>query len=188
MPLVLEVLVTVVMICILDHYLMSKWLRWSRGVLHLTWWASQMNFHGTCISSVMELKFVLTRSECFLNSRVIQLVFRLSFSPVYGTEFNLTSYIGRLTYDSDGNITGAAASLMNYVINFNVSVVDGEEVRTPVLYYPFRSHIRSGLLQGYHQTSNIRHTKSQNLNVSHHVLQLPLPNPLKPGVKSRMKM
>ena len=35
----------------------------------------------------------------------------------------------------------------------------------------------------YLQTSNISGTKSQNLNVSHLVLQLPLPNPLKPGVK-----
>ena len=43
---------------------------------------------------------------------------------------------------------------------------------------------------GLHQTSNtgIRHNKSQNLNVSRLVLQLSLPNPLKPGVKSRMKM
>ena len=40
----------------------------------------------------------------------------------------------------------------------------------------------------YHQTSNISRIKSQNLNVSRLVLQLSLPNPLKPGVKSRMKM
>ena len=39
-----------------------------------------------------------------------------------------------------------------------------------------------------HQTYNISYTKSQNLNVSRPVLQLSLPNPLKPGVKSRMKM
>ena len=39
-----------------------------------------------------------------------------------------------------------------------------------------------------HQISNISHTKSQNLNVSHLVLQLSLPNPLKPSVKWRMKM
>ena len=37
------------------------------------------------------------------------------------------------------------------------------------------------------QTSNIRHTKSQNLNVSCLILQLSLPNPLKSGVVSRMK-
>ena len=40
----------------------------------------------------------------------------------------------------------------------------------------------------YRQTSNISHTKFQNLNVSRLVLQLSLPNLLKPGVKSRIKM
>ena len=40
----------------------------------------------------------------------------------------------------------------------------------------------------YHQTSNISHIKSKNLNVSCLVLQLSLLNPLKPGVKSSMKM
>ena len=40
----------------------------------------------------------------------------------------------------------------------------------------------------YRKVSNIRCTKSQNLNDSRLVLQLALPNPLKPGVKSRMKM
>ena len=38
------------------------------------------------------------------------------------------------------------------------------------------------------QACNINHTKSQNLLVSRLILQLSLPNPLKPGVKSRMKM
>ena len=40
----------------------------------------------------------------------------------------------------------------------------------------------------YRKISNIRCTKSQNLNDSHPVLKLSLPNPLEPGVKSRMKM
>ena len=40
----------------------------------------------------------------------------------------------------------------------------------------------------YHQTSNISHTLQQNFNASRLVLQLSLPNPLKPGNKSRMKM
>ena len=40
----------------------------------------------------------------------------------------------------------------------------------------------------YSQTSNTRCIKSQNSNVSRIVLQLSLPNPLKPGVKSWMKM
>ena len=40
----------------------------------------------------------------------------------------------------------------------------------------------------YRQVSNIRRTKSQHLKDSHSVLQLSLLNPLKPDVKSRMKM
>ena len=40
----------------------------------------------------------------------------------------------------------------------------------------------------YRKISNIRRTKSPSLNVSRLVLQLSLPNPMKPGVKSRMKM
>ena len=40
----------------------------------------------------------------------------------------------------------------------------------------------------YRKTSSISWTKSQNLNVSCIPLQLPLLNPLKPGVKLRMKM
>ena len=40
----------------------------------------------------------------------------------------------------------------------------------------------------YRKITNIRRTKSQNLNDSRIVLQLSLSNPLTPGVKSRMKM
>ena len=43
------------------------------------------------------------------------------------------------------------------------------------------------LQMSYNQTSNIRHTKSQNLNVSCLALQS-LRNLLKPGVKLRIKM
>ena len=38
----------------------------------------------------------------------------------------------------------------------------------------------------YSQMSNIRCTKSPNLNVSHLILKLSSPGPLKPGVQSRM--
>ena len=37
----------------------------------------------------------------------------------------------------------------------------------------------------FHPTSNISHTKSQNLNVSRPILQLSLPNPLKPDTKNK---
>ena len=42
--------------------------------------------------------------------------------------------------------------------------------------------------RAYRKTSNISRSKSQNLNVSRFVLQLSFLNPLKPDVKSRMKM
>ena len=40
----------------------------------------------------------------------------------------------------------------------------------------------------YRKISNIRYTKFPNLNVFRLILQLYLPNPMKPGVKLRMKM
>ena len=40
----------------------------------------------------------------------------------------------------------------------------------------------------YRQVSNINRTKSQHLKDYRTVLRLSLPNPLKPDVKSRMKM
>ena len=43
-------------------------------------------------------------------------------------------------------------------------------------------------LRYYRKVSNIRRTKFQNLNDSRPVLQLSLPNLLKPCIKSRMKM
>ena len=55
----------------------------------------------------------------------------------------------------------------------------------------FSEHRRSSCFNfscGYCQTSSVSCTKSQNLNVSCLVLQLPFPNPLKLGIKLRMKM
>ena len=49
--------------------------------------------------------------------------------------------------------------------------------------------IRTHLQKHYHhQTSIMRGTKFHNLNVSRLILQLSLPNPLKLGIKSRMKI
>ena len=48
--------------------------------------------------------------------------------------------------------------------------------------------MQNTLLQNiYRQTFNIQRTESHNLNISRPVMELPLPNPLKPGVKSKMK-
>ena len=45
-----------------------------------------------------------------------------------------------------------------------------------------------GNKKNYRQVSNIRRTKSQHLKDSRTILRLSLPNPLKPDVKSRMKI
>ena len=47
----------------------------------------------------------------------------------------------------------------------------------------FQISLQKELRKIYHQTSNISRTKSHNLNVYCLILQLSLPNPLKPGVK-----
>ena len=47
---------------------------------------------------------------------------------------------------------------------------------------------RHHVMSKYRQTSCISCTESQHLNVSRLALQLSLPNPWKPGVKSRMRM
>ena len=44
------------------------------------------------------------------------------------------------------------------------------------------------VIMTYRKTSSISRTKSQSLNVSCIILQLSSLNPLKPGVKLRMKM
>ena len=53
--------------------------------------------------------------------------------------------------------------------------------------YPPQLHCR-GLKWNTKMTSNIRHTNSQNFYVSRLILHLSLPNPLKPGIKPRMKI
>ena len=40
----------------------------------------------------------------------------------------------------------------------------------------------------YRKISNIRRNQNQNLNDSRFIMQLPFPNALKSGVKSRMRM
>ena len=57
-----------------------------------------------------------------------------------------------------------------------------------VLKYQITHIILAYVKHDYRQVSNIRRTKSQHLKDSRTVLRLSLPNPLKPDVKSRMKM
>ena len=54
--------------------------------------------------------------------------------------------------------------------------------------YLFNGNSYNRIIVLTRKVSNIRRTKSPNLHVSNLVLQLSLLNPLKPGVKSGMKM
>ena len=49
-------------------------------------------------------------------------------------------------------------------------------------------HVITSSIPDYRKIASIIRSESQNLNVSCLVFQLALPNPLKPGVESRMKM
>ena len=57
-----------------------------------------------------------------------------------------------------------------------------------IIWYAGDKHLYWDDIYHYHQTSNISRIKSQKRTVSRLVLQLFLPNPVKPGVKWRMKM
>ena len=95
---------------------------------------------------------------------------------------------------------------INYVIpiqcGFRINVVDGLSLGTRnILESSVCNHhyimMHAGQLNSgsvpvtnllYRKLSNIRRTKSQHLNDSRLILQMSLPNPLKPGVKLRMKV
>ena len=57
-----------------------------------------------------------------------------------------------------------------------------------IAYMIYISYIPAGVEFNYHQIYNIMYTKLPNWNISRHVLQFSVANPLKPGVTSRMKM
>ena len=76
-----------------------------------------------------------------------------------------------------------AGNLKLYNVAFEMW--QGKYVSLHIANYDMISHafwVSTSLLFGYRSTSNISRTKFQNLNVSSIVLQLYLPNPLKPGV------
>ena len=59
---------------------------------------------------------------------------------------------------------------------------------TADLWFTWKQMTCHATPKSYRQVSNISRTKSQHLKDSRTVLRLSLPNPLKPDVKSRMKM
>ena len=71
--------------------------------------------------------------------------------------------------------------------NIDISTRGKLEHSTQIVHYHI-AHTQWDWYVKYRQVSNIRRTKSQHLKDSRIVLRLSLPNPLKPDVKSRMKM
>ena len=135
-----------------------------------------------------------TKDDCN-QSRVI----RKAFYP-------LTYKHAAHEYPSEGGVTaqlhfGISCSFAHYIFSSGGCLWSSDD-RTFIPWWGcLRSrawtHTESCQLQqimifqwfcGYHKVSNIRRTKSQNLNDPRLILQMSLPNPLKPGVKSRMKM
>ena len=52
----------------------------------------------------------------------------ISYSPVYGNAMDITSKLGDVTYDTNGRIVAARYTKETYIINFNYTVIDGDEV------------------------------------------------------------
>ena len=74
-------------------------------------------------------------------------------------------------------------------LNLNVLINYGIILRQVHPMIPSLTGTESRIFcENYCKISNIGHTQNQTLNDSRLIMQLPLPNPLKPGVKSRMKM
>ena len=70
---------------------------------------------------------------------------------------------------------------------YSVKNKTGDSILQKVIQWDRLLHVI--FVRGYNlKISNIRHTQNQNLNDSRLIMQLPLPNALKPCVKSRMKM
>ena len=91
-----------------------------------------------------------------------------------------SQYIDRLSRYGDSLVKDKMVMRLSYL--YNRYPYTG--IFMPSLYWdsPRMQHYST-----YRKVSNISRTKSQNFNVSRLILYLSLLNPLKPGVKSRMK-
>ena len=81
--------------------------------------------------------------------------------------------------------TGTSKS---FAVGHNTENENTFPVKKMVQPVQYLSDISRPVLYSYRKISNIRRTESPNLNVSRLVLQLSLPDPVKPCVQSRMKM
>ena len=106
----------------------------------------------------------------------------------------------RITFSSSGHAIKKAYQVSRILVVLWV-LTHTSQTGTNMAYYSPQNKIHTfrcgwcpcmvrgeSLNTTYRQTSNITHIKLKKMNLSRLVLQLSLHNPLKPGVKSRMKM
>ena len=72
------------------------------------------------------------------------------------------------------------------VIKINLIILHSKLLLFKKIYWAICGNVRGHI--NYRKVSDIKRTKSKNLNDSRLVLKLSVPNPLKLGIKSRMKM
>ena len=77
--------------------------------------------------------------------------------------------------------------IIEFLLKLNLAEISSD---IPVYVFSITTYkeVHKNKVYTYRKVSNIRCTKSPNLNDSRLVLQLSLSNILKPGIKSRMKM
>ena len=138
------------------------------------WWKSNKYSYST-FSNIYFHSFSTGRCGCNLKLLILKLISRTYFLHIFPVklpwgEYHRTSLIIWWLFN-----TGSGNDLVPSC---------NKPVPVPILTQIYGPNMASLSHNDFHcQTSNISHTKSQKLNVSCLVLQLSLPNPLKPGVK-----
>ena len=136
------------------------------------------NILGICTSihhtSLFYVKFyVHMDSRCYHRSNF---EYQLVFVQLTGKRNNLAILRGMVIYKI--NIQVAVYCIVYKTVRFDVDSIKTVEQQT---FYPSLQGDAMGI-EHYSKICKLRRTKSQNLNDSRLVLQLPLSNPLKSGV------
>ena len=139
-----------------------------------------------CIIDWQEMKIgnnlqMLCVSHWIVDKKIVTLC--AIFSNAFETG-DKPSYELFMAYLSDTHMRHSAR-LVNY---HGVDIYGHWSLTESNIFQTGPGHVSHLKVWMYRTISNIRRTKSQNLNDSCLVMQLSLPNPLKSGVKSRMKM
>ena len=142
------------------------------ATLHASWWLTHI-FQKTEVNNfsvaesmhqqAWQIKCLqhtkVLHARVFVNNKLEQMHCLMSCNPPANKTYSSLSSTGKNRYIK------TAQSPVNVLFRINITICNL-----------------------YHQRSNKRRTRSPNLNVSRLVLQLSLPLPLNPCVKSRMKM